>query len=141
MKRIYSFIALAAIVAAASCNNGADKSTSSTTTTTTTTTTDKIPDASTTPSATPPQPEGLALMAKTDCNTCHNMDAKIVGPSYKAIAAKYPNNAANVSKLSASIIKGEVGAWGTVPMPAHGAVTQADADKMSGYILSLGDNK
>ena len=134
MKKIYSFMALAVIAATVSCNNGSDKSATSTA--------DAAPAANATPAApATPQPEGLALMAKTDCNTCHNMDTKVVGPSYKAIAAKYPNNAANVSKLSASIMKGEVGAWGTVPMPAHGAVTQADADKMSGYILSLGDKK
>ena len=36
-----------------------------------------------------PEEEGKALIAGSDCLTCHKEDAKLVGPSYQEVAAKY----------------------------------------------------
>ena len=86
-------------------------------------------------------PEGMGLMTKSDCMTCHNATAKIVGPSFADIAAKYPNTPENIAKLSMTVINGSSGVWGTVPMPAHGGLSKPDAEKMTGYILSMNDKK
>ena len=36
-------------------------------------------------------PEGLKLIAKSDCKTCHNKNLQTIGPAYTAIAKKYKN--------------------------------------------------
>jgi len=81
--------------------------------------------------------EGKQLLAKNDCLSCHKVDVKIVGPAYKDVAKKYPNNAVNVEKLTQKVIAGGSGNWGDVPMSAHPSVPAADIKKMVQYILSL----
>lgn len=82
--------------------------------------------------------KGLALVAKSDCLTCHKVEEQMTGPSYRAIAEKYagaPNDA--ISALAGKIIKGGVGNWGNVPMTPHPAISQDDAETMVRYILAL----
>jgi cytochrome c len=82
--------------------------------------------------------KGLALIAKSDCLTCHKVDEKLVGPSYREVAEKYagaPNDV--VTALASKIIKGGVGNWGNVPMLPHPAISQEDAETMVRYILLL----
>ena len=85
----------------------------------------------------PAYQEGLQLVVKSDCLTCHKIAEGSTGPSYEAIAAKYADNKENIDLLSGKIINGGVGIWGQVPMSAHPAVTKADAEKMVKYILLL----
>ncbi|MFZ9695692.1 MAG: c-type cytochrome [Chitinophagaceae bacterium] len=82
--------------------------------------------------------KGLGLIAKSDCLTCHKVDEKLVGPSYREVAEKYaeaPNDV--VTALADKIIKGGVGNWGNVPMLPHPAISQEDAETMVRYILLL----
>lgn len=82
--------------------------------------------------------KGLGLIAKSDCLTCHKIDEKLVGPSYREVADKYagaPNDV--VTALADKIIKGGVGNWGNVPMLPHPAISQEDAETMVRYILLL----
>ncbi|MDB5264336.1 MAG: hypothetical protein JWQ14_3619, partial [Adhaeribacter sp.] len=81
--------------------------------------------------------KGKALMDKSDCNACHSVDNKIVGPSFKEIATKYKGDKTAVAKLSEKIIKGGSGNWGEIPMSPHPQITQADANEMVKYILAL----
>ncbi|MGV3639127.1 MAG: c-type cytochrome [Adhaeribacter sp.] len=81
--------------------------------------------------------KGKALMDKSDCNACHSVDNKIVGPSFKEIAKKYKGDKTAVAKLSDKIIKGGAGAWGEIPMAPHPQISTADAGEMVKYILSL----
>jgi cytochrome c len=78
----------------------------------------------------------MALATSKNCMACHAVDKKIVGPSYKDIAAKYKGDKTAVDKLAAKIIKGGSGAWGAVPMPANPQVNEADAKKLATWILS-----
>ena len=89
------------------------------------------------PSDNPDYEKGLALVAGSDCLTCHKVDEKVIGPSYRDVANKYENTEANVKMLAEKIIKGGTGVWGEVAMTAHPAVTQADAEQMVKYILLL----
>lgn len=81
--------------------------------------------------------KGEKLMAASDCQTCHKVEMKVVGPALKDIAAKYPNTPENVNKLADKIIKGGSGNWGEIAMLPHPNVSKDDAKEMVGYILSL----
>jgi cytochrome c len=80
---------------------------------------------------------GEALMAKADCNTCHKVDVKIVGPAFQDVAKKYEPTEANIDTLAHKIIKGGKGNWGDIPMAAHPTLAVNDAKEMVKYILSL----
>ena len=67
---------------------------------------------------------------------CHAADKKLVGPSYKEIAAKYAGQADAVEKLSNKVIKGGTGAWGPVPMPANAQVSADEAKKLVTWIMT-----
>ena len=77
------------------------------------------------------------LAKKSGCLACHAADKKLVGPSYKDIAAKYAGQKDAVDKLSQKVIKGGVGAWGQIPMPANAQVNDAEAKKLVTWILGL----
>lgn len=81
--------------------------------------------------------DGKALIAKSDCLTCHKENEKVIGPSYKEVAQKYPNTEANVKMLAGKVIAGGVGVWGQIPMTAHPQLSKDDAEAMVRYILSL----
>ncbi|MBL0420302.1 c-type cytochrome [Ramlibacter sp. AW1] len=77
-----------------------------------------------------------ALATAKNCMACHAVDKKLVGPSYKDIAAKYASDKGAVDKLSAKIIKGGAGVWGPVPMPANPQVTEAEAKTLAAWVLT-----
>jgi cytochrome c len=84
---------------------------------------------------------GKALMEQSDCKSCHLIDEKSAGPSYKDVAAKYRTQKDAIAWLTSKIIKGGSGVWGTTEMAAHPQIKDADAIKMVEYILSLADAK
>ena len=47
------------------------------------------------------------LAKSSGCVTCHAMDAKKMGPSFKSIAAKYKGNAAAEGKLVEALSKAQ----------------------------------
>jgi len=77
-----------------------------------------------------------ALAKAKNCLTCHTVDKKIVGPSYKEISAKYKGDKTAAAKLSAKIISGGGDVWGAVKMPANPQVSKAEADKLAAWALS-----
>ncbi len=83
----------------------------------------------------------LALMkAKNyDCLNCHRVDTKLVGPSYKEVAAKRKNDKWAPEKLAGIIKRGGTGEYGEGPaMPPHsGIVSDADIKTIVDWILSL----
>lgn len=89
----------------------------------------------TTKAAGTPDNKGEALMANSDCNTCHNAQSKIIGPALVDIAKKYKES--DIDMLAQKVIKGGSGNWGTVPMTAHPDLAVADAKEMVKYILSV----
>ncbi len=78
-----------------------------------------------------------ALATAKNCMACHATDKKLVGPSYKDVAAKYAGQKDAVDKLAAKIIKGGSGVWGPVPMPANAQVNDADAKKLAAWIMTI----
>lgn len=86
-------------------------------------------------SSNPDYQAGLALEAKSDCATCHKLDEKLVGPSFRDIAAKYTEK--DIDMLAGKIINGGAGNWGQTPMSAHPQLTKEDASTIVKYILLL----
>ena len=85
--------------------------------------------------------QGESLVKASDCKTCHHAINKIIGPSHTDVAKKYDFTEANVKMLAEKIIKGGTGVWGQIPMTAHTDISQADAEKMARYVLSLDGEK
>jgi cytochrome c len=81
--------------------------------------------------------QGQALLDASDCKTCHHPTNKIIGPAHGEVAKKYEFTQANVTYLADKIINGGSGVWGEIPMTPHVDVSQADAEKMAMYVLSL----
>ena len=77
-----------------------------------------------------------ALATSKNCMACHAVDKKLVGPSYKDVAAKYAGQKDAVDKLAVKIIKGGSGVWGPVPMPANAQVAEADAKKLAAWVMT-----
>ncbi len=84
---------------------------------------------------------GKALIDNSDCKSCHLIDQRSAGPSYKEVAAKYEKQKDATDYLAAKIIKGGAGVWGTTEMAAHPQISVDDAKKMVDYILSLNQVK
>lgn len=78
----------------------------------------------------------LALAMSKNCMSCHAVERKVLGPSFKDIAAKYRDNKAATDLLASKIMKGGAGVWGPVPMPANSQVNEADARKLAAWVLS-----
>ncbi|MBT9599115.1 MAG: c-type cytochrome [Vitreoscilla sp.] len=76
------------------------------------------------------------LATKKNCLACHATDKKLVGPSYKDVAAKYAGQKDAVAKLAEKIQKGGVGAWGQIPMPAN-QVTPDEAKQLATWVLTI----
>lgn len=70
----------------------------------------------------------LQLHYKSGCVACHMPDKKLVGPSYKDIAAKYKGRADAVAYLSNRVRQGGPGNWGTVPMAPNDVKKLNDAE-------------
>lgn len=75
-------------------------------------------------------------MNKAGCMACHAKDKKIVGPSFKDIAAKYKGQDV-VAKLMEKVRKGGSGSFGPVPMAATGPDKISDSDLQAAVELIL----
>jgi cytochrome c len=127
MKKYFFIISVAAILAACGGSDSGNK---------------KEADKKATPvsdiSENPDYKAGLALISKSDCLTCHKIDEKLTGPSYRDVANKYADLPDTiVAHLAGKIMKGGNGVWGEVMMLPHTAISQADAEAMVKYILLL----
>ena len=84
--------------------------------------------------------KGIALIERSDCESCHNEQLKTVGPAYIQIAQKYNDSDETVAMLAGKVIKGGAGVWGAAAMTAHPDLMEDDAKEMIRYILSLDNN-
>jgi cytochrome c len=74
------------------------------------------------------------LLTKYNCQACHTVDKKLVGPPYKEIAAKYAGDASAPAKLEQKVKSGGSGVWGAIPMPPNN-VPDADLKTLVEWIL------
>ena len=83
-----------------------------------------------------PASADLALATAKNCMSCHNIDKKVVGPSYKDVAAKYRGDKSAPARLTTKVMEGGGGVWGVVKMPSNPQVSEAEAKKLVAWVLS-----
>lgn len=81
--------------------------------------------------------DALQLAKKSNCLACHAVDKKVIGPSFKDVAAKYRGDAGAEARLMNKIAKGGGGVWGAMAMPASPQVSEADRQILARFVLSL----
>jgi cytochrome c len=77
-----------------------------------------------------------ALLQKYNCTICHATEEAGAGPAFVDIAERYKGNPKAAANLRAVVKKGKHGS-GPWHMPPPPEVTDADAEIMVRYILSL----
>jgi len=81
---------------------------------------------------------GEVLAKNNNCLTCHAIDKKTLGPSFKDIAAKYKDDKGAQTALEKKVRSGGAGAWGKIPMPATAmSVSDGDIKGIVHWVLSL----
>lgn len=81
--------------------------------------------------------KGKVLIAYSDCYQCHREENRAKGPSFSAIAKRYPLQKSYIELLSRKIISGGSGTWGYPVMSAHPKLSETEARSMVTYILSM----
>ena len=76
------------------------------------------------------------LAKAKNCMACHAAANKLVGPSYKDVAAKYAGQKGAEDKLVQKVLKGGSGTWGPIPMPANPQVSEAEARSLVKWVLA-----
>jgi cytochrome c len=64
------------------------------------------------------------------------VDKKVIGPSYKEVAAKYAGDKNALDALAKKVKAGGQGVWGQIPMAPNPQVPDADLQAMLKYILA-----
>jgi len=78
------------------------------------------------------------LLTSHNCMSCHQVDKKIVGPSFKEVAQHYANVDSAETYLPKKIIDGGTGNWnGNIAMPANPLLTEDQAKDITRFILNL----
>jgi cytochrome c len=77
------------------------------------------------------------LAQANGCMTCHQIDKKVLGPSYKEVAAKYRDNAGAEAALVKKVKEGGKGVWGDMVMPPNAHVKDADIQAIVKWILTV----
>ncbi len=80
------------------------------------------------------------MIGINDCQNCHHVDTKSIGPMFTEIADKYKSKYSwALDSLAKKIRCGGSGVWGNVNMPAHPAISLNDAHTIINYILNVRD--
>lgn len=82
-----------------------------------------------------------ALAAKSACLACHAVDKKLVGPSYKDVAAKHQGQPDALEKVAARIKSGGSGTYGPVPMPAQPNLKEDELKLLAAWVLAGAPDK
>src|SRR5690554_1220410 len=80
---------------------------------------------------------GRYWMENSDCFTCHETDNDNVGPSFKSIATKYPQDKSTMEFLLKKVKEGGSGSWGGGVMNPHPQLSDREIMTMLDYIFSL----
>ncbi len=80
--------------------------------------------------------DAASLAQQKACLACHAVDKKVVGPSFKEVAAKYRTDKTAEGKLVKKVREGGSGVWGQVPMPPNPAVAEKEAQILVKWVLS-----
>ncbi|NND68710.1 MAG: hypothetical protein HKN19_14070, partial [Halioglobus sp.] len=82
---------------------------------------------------------GEQVIANSDCLACHGETHRISGPAWSQVSGKFRGKIQEevVGALTAKVIEGGMGNWGTIVMPGHPDMSEEDARAAVTYILSV----
>ncbi|WP_211451841.1 c-type cytochrome [Collimonas antrihumi] len=78
-----------------------------------------------------------AVAGEESCRACHSMDTTLVGPPFRAVAARYKDDQLAIEKLKKSMLEGSSGKWGSVAMPPNQGLTREEAERFAHWVMSL----
>ena len=82
--------------------------------------------------------DGFAIAKEAGCLSCHAVDRKVVGPSFKDVAERYKDVDDAEYRLIMKVKVGSSGIWGKARMPANlSKMTDAEYKTAISWILSL----
>lgn len=81
--------------------------------------------------------DGKQLISESDCEACHQLNEKSIGPSYMMVADRYEDDEATIKMIAGKIINGGNGNWGEQAMAAHPQLSENEAEAMATYILKV----
>ncbi len=87
--------------------------------------------------AAPAAADATAVAQQSGCMACHQVEMRVVGPSFKEIAAKYAGDASARDMLIAKVKSGGVGTWGQIPMPPNGHIADENITAVVEWILTM----
>ncbi len=73
------------------------------------------------------------LARSKNCLACHAVERKLVGPSFKDIAARYTEK--DLAHMTTVIQRGGSGRWGPIPMPGNASITPEEANSLARWVL------
>ena len=75
------------------------------------------------------------LAKRKACLSCHGVEKRIVGPSFKEVAARYKGQGGAEAHLLKKLRHGGSGTWGPLPMPPNPDLAEADAAALVRWVL------
>lgn len=92
--------------------------------------------AGTASASTPTTVDDTAFARSSGCMSCHAIDRRMVGPSFRDISSRYTGQTYAVTRMAAIIQRGGSGSWGPIPMPANVRLSPTDAKRLAAWSLS-----
>lgn len=80
--------------------------------------------------------DAAALITRYNCQSCHSVDKRLVGPAFREMAQKYAGSAGAAASLADKVQNGSAGAWGPIPMPPN-SIPSGDLTAIVQWILAL----
>jgi len=80
---------------------------------------------------------GMSLAKQSDCFNCHQVEQRLVGPSYIEVAERYRGVAGALEASVQRVRNGSSGVWGPIPMLAHQQHTSDEIAQMVAWVFSL----
>jgi cytochrome c len=77
-----------------------------------------------------------AALARNGCQGCHELDARVNGPSYHEIAAKYLDKPDARSYLAGKIRNGSANTWGAAAMPPTAGIDELDLKNIVDWLVA-----
>jgi cytochrome c len=78
----------------------------------------------------------MAIARSNACMGCHAIDRKLVGPSFQQVAEKYKGQPQANAQLEKKVKNGGAGVWGSIPMPSHPRMNDADIKTVVAWVLA-----
>lgn len=95
-----------------------------------------ISGCSTAPQKTVQSEVALPLAKKNNCLACHGIDQKIVGPSFKDVAARYQGQDVQ-QQLFRKVRNGGSGVWGVIPEPPNMQISEENLKLLIRWITEM----